>query len=226
MLVASFSINNFAVMISSSAHFEAAAPTKRRKYTSFSNWKMVQVINYPLFLLAVLAIFFKISVKSAVTPPPPLQATAREFLEAHNQARASVGVQPLKWNEQIGNTTNNLVRYQRNKMACQFANLTGGKYGANQLMGLGMEVTPRMAVEEWVKQKQFYNHSDNSCAPNHRCGVYTQVVWRKSLEVGCAQAACVKEQASLTICFYYPPGNYAGESPYWTNHRILWLWFF
>ncbi|QCE04946.1 hypothetical protein DEO72_LG8g2988 [Vigna unguiculata] len=38
-------------------------------------------------------------------------------------------------------------------------------------------VTARMAVEEWVKLE---------------CGVYTQVVWRKSMELECAQATCVK----------------------------------
>jgi uncharacterized protein YkwD len=156
-----------------------------------------------------------VSSNSAAPPPqPPLSTTATEFLQTHNQARASVGVEPLTWNEQIANITSKLVRYQRDKMSCQFANLTAGKYGANQLMARGTAVTPRAVVEEWVKEKQFYNHSDNSCVPNHRCGVYTQVVWRKSVELGCAQTSCGKEETSLSICFYYPPGNYVGESPY------------
>ncbi|CAK8562327.1 unnamed protein product [Lathyrus sativus] len=167
-----------------------------------------------IFLLTTLTTLH-VSTNSAATPPP-LPATAREFLETHNQARSSVGVEPLTWSEQLSNITNKLVRYQRDKMACQFANLTAGKYGANQLMSLGATVTPRMVVEKWVKEKQFYNHSDNSCAPNHRCGVYTQVVWRKSLQLGCAQAMCGKDGSgtSLSVCFYSPPGNYAGESPY------------
>lgn len=71
-----------------------------------------------------------------------------------------------------------------------------------------------MAVEEWVKEKEFYVRANNSCVGKHECGVYTQVVWRNSTEVGCAEAACVKEQSSLTICFYDPPGNVIGESPY------------
>ena len=99
-------------------------------------------------------------------------------------------------------------------MGCQFANLSTSKYGGNQLWSGGMAMTPRMAVDNWVQEKNYYNHTDNSCAPNHSCGVYTQVVWRKSLELGCAQATCVKEQASLTVCFYDPPGNIIGESPY------------
>lgn len=166
-------------------------------------------------LLGILIAFLGICLSSADEKPAPvLPAAAREFLEAHNLARAAVGVAPLKWSEKLGNGTNRVVRFQRNKMGCQFANLTSSKYGANQLWGSGMAVTPRMAVDAWVSEKAFYNHADNSCAPNHRCGVYKQVVWRKSLELGCAQATCVKQQVTLTVCFYDPPGNIIGESPY------------
>lgn len=143
-----------------------------------------------------------------------LSAAAAEYLEAHNQARAAVGVGPLTWSESLANGTSRLVRYQRDKMGCNFANLTSGKYGGNQLWASGQLVTPTMVVDTWVKEKEFYNHTDNTCVPNHQCGVYTQVVWRKSLELGCAQATCPKDQSSLSICFYSPPGNYVGESPY------------
>ncbi|XP_045786329.1 STS14 protein-like [Trifolium pratense] len=169
------------------------------------------MVNHQLLLFLAVLTTFHVSSKSA---PPPLSTTATEFLQTHNQARAAVGVEPLTWNEQIANITSKLVRYQRDKQACQFANLTAGKYGANQLMARGTTVTPRMVVENWVKEKEFYNRSDNSCVPNHKCGVYTQVVWRKSVELGCAQASCGKEGFSLSICFYNPPGNYVGESPY------------
>ncbi|KAM1261925.1 hypothetical protein ACFX13_027822 [Malus domestica] len=127
-----------------------------------------------------------------------------------------VGVEPLKWIESPANATSRLVRYRKINQACNFAILTSGsKYGANQLWASGQSVSPTMVVDTWVKEKDFYNHSGNSCAKaQHRCGVYTQVVWRKSLKLGCAQATCVKEQSSLSICLYNPPGNVIGESPY------------
>ncbi|KAE7999852.1 hypothetical protein FH972_004244 [Carpinus fangiana] len=86
-------------------------------------------------------------------------------------------------------------------MSCGFASLTKHKYGSKQLWTTGMTLTPRMVVDTWVKE-------------NHTCRVYTQVVWRKSLEFGCAQARCVKEGTSITICFYNPPGNIVGKKPY------------
>ncbi|KAK7252869.1 hypothetical protein RIF29_37121 [Crotalaria pallida] len=174
--------------------------------------------HYPLFsLFAVLATFLAIGIAHGARPvtAPELPAAAKEFLEAHNEARAAVGVEPLSWSEKLANSTSLLVRYQRNKVGCQFANLTATKYGGNQLWaGTAGGVTPRVAVEEWVKEKEFYIHGNNTCAEKHECGVYTQVVWRKSTQLGCAQATCVKEKSSLTICFYDPPGNVIGESPY------------
>ncbi|KAI6700141.1 hypothetical protein NL676_014465 [Syzygium grande] len=157
---------------------------------------------------------------SPLLPPPspasPLPAAAQEFLDAHNEARTEVGVPPLRWSPNLAAATSRLVRYQRDRMSCSFANLTASSFGGNQLWagGAGTALAPRAAVGAWVKEKIYYDHASNTCAAGHQCGVYTQVVWRNSSEVGCAQASCVKEAASLTICFYNPPGNVVGERPY------------
>lgn len=173
---------------------------------------MASLSIFLFILLFSLALHHQSSAAAAAAPA--LSSTAQEYLGAHNEARAAVGVGPLRWSEALANISSRLARYQRNKMSCHFANLTNFRYGANQLWAGGAAETPRMAVEKWVEEKQYYNHADNTCAPNHQCGVYTQVVWRNSSEVGCAQAMCVKEKTSLTICLYNPPGNYIGESPY------------
>lgn len=60
---------------------------------------------------------------------------------------------------------------------------------------------------------RYYAHANNSCAPGQQCGTYTQVVWRRTAEVGCAQATCTTG-ATLTICLYNPHGNVQGQSPY------------
>ncbi|XP_019185571.1 PREDICTED: STS14 protein-like [Ipomoea nil] len=146
--------------------------------------------------------------------PAPLPRSAQEYLDVHNQARAEVGVAPLTWSPMLATAASLQVRYQRDKQNCSFADISSGKYGGNQLLAGGMAVTPRMAVEHWVEEKSFYDYANNSCAADHKCGVYTQVVWKKSLELGCSQATCPKGQITLTICFYNPPGNIIGERPY------------
>ncbi|KAL3526708.1 hypothetical protein ACH5RR_011364 [Cinchona calisaya] len=139
---------------------------------------------------------------------------AEEYLETHNKARSVVGVSPLKWSLALAKSASLMTRYQRDRKNCSFANLTTNKYGGNQLLADGLVITPRRVVEYWVADWVFYNYANNTCYSGFSCGAYTQVVWNKSQELGCAQARCVKDQASLTICFYYPPGNIKGERPY------------
>lgn len=144
---------------------------------------------------------------SATTP-------ADEYLAAHNEARAAVGVTPLQWSLSLAKSASLTVRLQRDKQNCTFANLTNSQYGGNQLWAGGHAVAPRAVVENWVAEKKFYEYAKNECAPEHQCGVYTQVVWKKSAELGCAQAVCPNQHSSLTVCFYNPPGNVVGEKPY------------
>ncbi|OVA18621.1 Allergen V5/Tpx-1-related [Macleaya cordata] len=153
-----------------------------------------------------------------MTQPKQLSATAKQFLMAHNRARAAVRVGPLKWSDKLAFDTSLLVRLQRNNHSCNFADMSLTKYGMNQMWASGMKVTPSKAVGLWLQSKRYYNYAKNTCAPRHQnCGVYKQVVWKKSLEVGCAQATCApkgKENSTITICLYHPPGNVIGERPY------------
>ena len=159
------------------------------------------------------------------TPSPSIQKKLKgteEFLRTHNKARAEVGVGPLKWSKKLATDTNRLVRYQRDKMGCQFANMSLTEYGMNQMRansgGSGKKadpmITPTEAVNLWVEQKKYYDHTSNTCTHHKNCGVYKQVVWKRSTEIGCAQARCPKEHATLTICLYHPPGNVIGQKPY------------
>lgn len=181
-----------------------------------------KMARFQLLSLLVLALAISHSSSQGVAPSPgstkpaqlPLNAAAQAYLDAHNKARAEVGVPPLKWSVTLANATSLLVRYQRDKQGCNFANLSSGKYGGNQLWSSGSVVSPQEAVESWIAEKKFYNYANNSCPADHKCGVYTQIVWKKSLELGCAQASCAKDASTLTICFYNPPGNIVGEKPY------------
>ncbi|CAI9110043.1 OLC1v1010005C1 [Oldenlandia corymbosa var. corymbosa] len=152
-----------------------------------------------------------------VVAPPPSSATnaSQEFVDAHNQARKDVGVGPLKWSETLAKSASLTVRYQRDNRNCSFADLSNSQYGGNQLRASGVAVPPRTAVGIWVSEKQYYDYGNNTCTQGRSsCGVYTQVVWKNSVELGCGQAQCVKERSSLTVCFYNPPGNVVGEKPY------------
>ncbi|XP_012072779.2 pathogenesis-related protein 1-like [Jatropha curcas] len=85
-----------------------------------------------------------------------------------------------------------------------------GSYGENIAWGSG-DLSGTEAVKLWVDEKPFYNYNSNSCAAV--CGHYIQVVWRKSVRIGCAKVRCNNGGTFIT-CNYDPPGNYIGERPY------------
>ncbi|KAL0350590.1 UNVERIFIED_CONTAM: STS14 protein [Sesamum radiatum] len=168
------------------------------------------------FTAALLLLTSQCSAQPASPPPPPPVAAgndSKEYLEAHNQARAQVGC-PLQWSQPLAKIRQPVGEAPERQTQLQFCKLGQQQIRREPAVGRGFRVTPRAAVETWVAEKKFYNYQDNSCAPDHRCGVYTQVVWKQSVELGCAQAGCAKDQSSLTICFYNPPGNIIGEKPY------------
>ncbi|KAK3146190.1 hypothetical protein QOZ80_3BG0262810 [Eleusine coracana subsp. coracana] len=88
----------------------------------------------------------------------------------------------------------------------------GSPYGTNQGWA-SYRARPAEVVASWVAQGKFYSHGNNTCAAGRQCGTYTQVVWRRMQEVGCAQATCAAG-ATLTLCLYNPHGNVQGQSPY------------
>ncbi len=78
------------------------------------------------------------------------------------------------------------------------------------------------AVASWVNEEQYYDHATNSCASGQVCGHYTQIVWKNTTRVGCAQAHCTTNSPfgagfpdwDMSVCDFSPPGNYVGEAPY------------
>jgi hypothetical protein len=157
----------------------------------------------------------------AVTKAPPAgpatnssNAAANEYLAPHNQARAAVGVPPLRWSADLASAAGKVVAQQQGTGGCTFADMSDSPFGANQGWArYPYLASPGEVVASWVAQGKFYSHGNNTCAAGRQCGTYTQVVWRRTAEVGCAQATCATG-ATLTLCLYNPHGNVQGQSPY------------
>ncbi|KAF8674295.1 hypothetical protein HU200_048118 [Digitaria exilis] len=137
---------------------------------------------------------------------------AAEYLAPHNQARAAVGVPPLRWSADLSSAAAKVVAQQQRQGRCAFADMAGSSYGANQGWA-SYRARPGEVVASWVAQGKYYTHANNTCVAGKQCGTYTQVVWRRTQELGCAQASCATG-ATLTVCLYNPHGNVQGQSPY------------
>jgi pathogenesis-related protein 1 len=67
----------------------------------------------------------------------------------------------------------------------------------------------------WAAEQAHYHYSTNTCDAGQTCGHYTQVVWRGTLQVGCALGSCPGLRFPSTIvCDYGPGGNVNNEKPY------------
>ncbi|CAK7330285.1 unnamed protein product [Dovyalis caffra] len=154
-----------------------------------------------------LAIAFLIAL--AVTIPLSLaQNTPQDYLDAHNNARAQVGVGNMRWDNNVAAYARNYVNRLRGD--CKLVH-SGGPYGEN-LAGSSADLTGRAAVKMWVDEKPKYNYNSNSCVGGE-CRHYTQVVWRSSVRLGCAKARC-NNGGTVISCNYDPRGNYVNQRPY------------
>nr|WDS83913.1 pathogenesis-related protein 1 [Musa balbisiana] len=138
------------------------------------------------------------------------QNSPQDFVDAHNTARAAVGVGPVSWDDTVTAYAENYANQRIGD--CQLVH-SGGPYGENLFWGSSTEFTGIDAVNSWVDEKQYYDHDSNSCADGQVCGHYTQVVWQDSKTIGCARAQC-DNGGIFIICNYNPAGNIVGQSPY------------
>jgi len=138
------------------------------------------------------------------------QDVQQQFLSPHNDARAQVGVEALVWDDTVAAYAQNYANQRIGDCALKHS---GGQYGENLFKGIGITDPIGSAVKSWVNEKQDYHYSSNTCAEGKVCGHYTQVVWRDSKRLGCAQAQC-NNGWTFVICNYDPPGNYVGQKPY------------
>ncbi|XP_027348385.1 basic form of pathogenesis-related protein 1-like [Abrus precatorius] len=137
------------------------------------------------------------------------QDSPKDYIDAHNKARAEVGVGPLSWSKTLESYAQNYA----NKMVkdCNMVH-SGGPYGEN-LAGSSGDITAPGAVKLWVEEKANYDPNSNSCVNNGECLHYTQVVWNETFDLGCGKAKC-DNGWTYVVCSYDPPGNFVGQKPY------------
>ncbi|VVB10493.1 unnamed protein product [Arabis nemorensis] len=159
--------------------------------------------SYHTFSLLAIALVLAFAV------PLKAQNTAEDYLKAHNRARARVGVGPLVWNTTVADYA---LSYAKQRLDCRLI-LSNGPYGEVLVLG-ATDLSAEEAVTVMVNQGADYFYDTNTCREGKRCEAYKQVVWRKTVSLGCARVINCANGGSLTICNYDPAGNVAGERPF------------
>ncbi len=138
------------------------------------------------------------------------QTGIKQMVNAHNSWRKQTGVAPLAWSPRLAS----FAQEWANTLAArdEFRHRDNNNYGENLAASQGKSLSPHGVVRLWGEEVKDYNYKTNSCKPGEMCGHYTQLVWHKTREVGCAKAETGNKE--VWVCNYNPPGNYRGQKPY------------
>ncbi|KAK1400090.1 CAP (Cysteine-rich secretory proteins) [Heracleum sosnowskyi] len=143
------------------------------------------------------------------------QAKPREFLDAHNKIRLVLGVPPLRWDPSLERHSR---KYANSQAHICHLNHSHGIYGENIAWEQYDESSPQQIVQRFIDEQKNYDILAGVCkcpplSKDCMCGHFTQVIWRTTEKVGCAEVACKGDKGKLVVCFYDPPGNVIGQHP-------------
>ncbi|QHN80465.1 Pathogenesis-related protein [Arachis hypogaea] len=142
------------------------------------------------------------------------QNSPKDYLRAHNDARAEIGVKPLKWDSQLASHARKFVKKHIFDCKKGIHDMTSNKYGQNNAYNTG-SVSGVDAVNVWLKQKTNYDYKSNSCIDGTlNCIFYAKIVSDATNFLGCARIKCRNYGGTLITCFYYPWGHFPGQSPF------------
>lgn len=142
----------------------------------------------------------------------------------HNQVRAMVqtspALPPMQWDPDLaayaaawaamckdgGDSVQGLMDHDPNR-----TNVAGYAYIGENIFGSGGSASAKQAVDSWASEAANFTYP-NTC--NGICGHYTQIVWRTSVNLGCALQNCPNLTYGSTIVCDYGPGGNSGGAPY------------
>ncbi|KAI3605336.1 pathogenesis-related protein 1 [Moniliophthora roreri] len=129
---------------------------------------------------------------------------SNSWLNAHNAERAQHGASALTWSKDVASAAQDWANQ------CNL-DTSSAHYGENIAWG-GGQFTPESAVNLWLDSKKDYNPQNPSSSS------WTQIVWKSTNELGCAQAKCSQkngdnqdDEVTFYVCYYNPPGNVRGQ---------------
>lgn len=141
-------------------------------------------------------------------------AKPKEYLDAHNAFRQKFGLPPLQWDAKLEAYSRDYAATLSKTCSLKHSN---GPYGENIAWEQYAQTKPAQFVKKFTNEQMNYDlqHGVCKCRPNSSCmcGHFTQIIWKTTQRVGCAESACFGEKGKLVVCSYDPKGNILGRNP-------------
>jgi hypothetical protein len=140
----------------------------------------------------------------------------QRILAAHNKERSDLGLSALSWNPALAQSAQHWADHLASTGRFEHAPEDHNRpEGENLWAGTKGFYAPEARVDAWIREKKFFRigvFPDNSTTGRvEDVGHYTQLIWRDTKEVGCAEATSAAED--ILVCRYAEAGNYKGERP-------------
>jgi pathogenesis-related protein 1 len=170
------------------------------------SWVKISAGRGSLLFALVLACAPSSSSTAVATPAREQGAASSAFVEAHNRLRRKHCAPPLRWSAKVAASAQRWADHLRGR-GCRVLEHSRGAYGENLAAGTSGMLTPERVVEMWYAEKKDYPWRRGGFSMS--TGHFTQVVWKETSDLGCAQAQCAG--LDVWVCQYDRPGNVEGE---------------
>jgi uncharacterized protein YkwD len=167
-------------------------------------------------LLGPIALAQKDDPKSTGSAMSAREAAA--FLDYHNKVRKEVGVEPVKWSNELAEYAQKWADKLAASGELEHRPATGEwaqKYGEN----LAVNQSALKGAEAWYAEMKDYTKGTPipEDFSKFTAGHYTQMVWKGTTKIGAGSAVVQQGRFKglvVVVCNYDPPGNIIGEKPY------------
>ncbi|XP_066478481.1 cysteine-rich venom protein-like [Tiliqua scincoides] len=141
------------------------------------------------------------------------------ILDKHNQIRREVqptakNMQKLAWNGKAAKNAQSWAEKCVFKHSPPAARTVDGiGCGENIFMSTAFTSWPNV-IQSWADEKKNFKYGTGPKFPGAVIGHYTQLIWAKTVQLGCGSAKC--SGFYLNVCQYCPAGNILGQmaTPY------------
>ncbi|KAM4810233.1 peptidase inhibitor 16-like [Rhinophrynus dorsalis] len=83
-----------------------------------------------------------------------------------------------------------------------------GLRGENLFLMTGSSLDVALGMEDWYKERNYYNFTTATCQEGQMCGHYTQIVWASTERVGCGDHFCEEIEGFDEPNVYFLVCNY------------------
>jgi len=157
--------------------------------------------------------------RTSDAPAPRGAALLRQaMLAGQNEARVRLGLAPLTWNDSLAADARTYAEEMARTGRFEHSPQPRGDppQGENLWTGTRRAYTYQEMVGHWVAEGRYYRPlpvpQSSSTGEFGDVGHYTQIVWRDTREVGCAEAS--NRSDDYIVCRYLPAGNVVGQMAY------------